>query len=223
MKKTLLAIVAAFMVAGVASAQKLMTIALNNGETITVNTSKVKDITFKEIPPFYVGTWKVKSFFFTKETLDEAWFGMIPSWEGYPEYYPGDTFEFTADGKLKTNLGSTLANYFYEESNYVVDTTLPKVELHINNSMTNIVVPTILSLDNVNRFFSDKEESEDKQAYLGVAPNEEDDSLLDIFILDYYSKSFGYPDLDKWFVYNNEKPLATTSNLFVHFTLERVK
>ncbi|MBO4664541.1 MAG: hypothetical protein J5663_09040 [Bacteroidaceae bacterium] len=220
MKKILLAIVAAFMVAGVASAQKLMTIALNNGDTITVKTSKIKDITFQEIPPFYVGTWKVKSIVDNKTTY---WEYVDINWDGFPEYYPGDTFEFTTDGKLKTNLGSTLANYFYEESNYVVDTTLPDDKKTLHITYTSSTVPTVLSLDNVNRNFSDKDKSEDKQAFLGVLPNEDDDELLNIYIMDYKSTTFGNPLFYTYACYYDTKPMATQSGMPIVVTLERVK
>ena len=217
MKKTLLAIVAAFMVASAASAQKLMTIALNNGETITVKTSKVKDITFQEIPPFYVGTWKVKEIIETKH----IWCDYITNWEGYPEFYPDDTFEFTKDGKLKTNLGSTLANYFYEGSNYVEDKTLSGLDLgSVVSGET--YHPTVLSLDNVNRNFSDKDESEDKQAFIGVELVNEDESTMNLFIIDYTSTSFA-TEFSDYGMYSSTKPVATMGGVYVQVTLERVK
>lgn len=222
MKKILLVAVACVL-SSAAFAQKVMTIEKNDGSKVEINTADVKEITFAEAQndAFYEGTWKVKSFEYTPATIQsDAWYDMITNWTGFPEKNDADRITFTADGKIKTDLSSTLKNYFKAESNFKV--TNMEVAIHMGNSIANVVKPTILELDNVNRYFSATETSEDKVAYLGVMPNADDEELLDVFIIDYESRSFAYPDFEEWMMYGETKPTATSGGMYILFTMEKV-
>lgn len=222
MKKILLVAVACVL-SSAAFAQKVMTIEKNDGTKVEISTADVKEITFAEAQAaaFYEGTWKVKSFEQTAATMQtNMWYDMITNWTGFPEKNDADRITFTADGKIKTNLSSTLKNYFKAESNFKV--TDKEVAIHVGNSIANVVKPTVLELDNVNRYFSATEISEDKVAYLGVAPNADNEELLDVFIIDYNSRSFAYPDFDEWMMYDVTKPTATGSGMYILFTMEKV-
>lgn len=221
MKKILLVAVACIL-SSAAFAQKVMTIEKTDGTKVEISTADVKEITFADAQtaPFFEGTWKIKSFEQTAATMQsDCWWDMITNWTGFPEKNEADRITFTADGKIQTNLSSTLKNYFQAESNYKV--TNMAVDIHLGLSIANVANPTILELDNVNRYFSDKETSEDKVAYLGVMPNADDDELLDVFIIDYDTHSFAYPDFEEWMMYNEAKPTATGSGMYILFTMER--
>lgn len=221
MKKILLVAVACIL-SSAAFAQKVMTIEKNDGSKIEISTADVKEITFadEQSAPFYEGTWKIKSFEQTPATMQsDCWWDMITNWTGFPEKNDADRITFTADGKIQTNLSSTLKNYFQAESNFKV--TNMEVTIHLANSIANVAQPTVLELDNVNRYFSATEASEDKVAYIGVMPNADDEDLLDVFIIDYDSHTFAYPDFNDWMMYNEAKPTATSSGMYILFTMER--
>lgn len=42
-----------------------------------------------------------------------------------------------------------------------------------------------------------------------------------MYIIDYNSHSFAYPDFDEWAMYNDSKPTATMSGVYVKLTLQR--
>ena len=82
----------------------------------------------------------------------------------------------------------------------------------------------LLLLNNVNRFFSPAEKSEDKEAYLGVR-NIVDEStgevLLDVYIIDHNSKSFLQSVSD--YAYMPYKPTADNIYSYINFTLKKKK
>lgn len=114
---------------------------------------------------------------------------------------------------MTTSLQSTLTNYFKPTSNLVAQADyvlrgLPPRTL------------TMVQLDNVNRFFSATEQSEDKVALVGFAVNEDDERLLDMYIIDHHSHGFAYPDWEEGY-YRTTKPTAVLSGMYVLLTLER--
>ena len=81
----------------------------------------------------------------------------------------------------------------------------------------------LLKLDNVNRYFSATQQSEDKVAYIGVRniKNENGETLLDVYIIDYNSKSFAYPAFEEYGMYDTNKPNATLGGMQINFTLKK--
>lgn len=216
MKKFLLVAVACIL-SSTAFAQKVMTIQKNDGSVIVVNTNEVKEITFAESKstPMYVGEWKVKSFEYTPDGIADYWGGMISSFGGWPTFNAEDRITITED-KMITDLKSELKNYFQPESN------LKLIDEYVLPGMVKRSL-TMVELDNVNRYFSATETSEDKVAQLGFFPNEDDDDCIDVYIIDYNSKSFACPDFEEWSMYSETKPTATMYGVHIKFTMERVK
>ena len=66
-----------------------------------------------------------------------------------------------------------------------------------------------------------RQTSEDKVALVGFSVNPDDEELLDMYIIDHHSHTFGYPDFDEWTMYGDSKPEATMSGVYVKLTLQR--
>ena len=128
-----------------------------------------------------------------------------------PAYNAKDRLIFTEEG-LTTSLESTLKNFFRENSGISKGE-----EIIVREGMGTKVPLQLILLDNVNRYFSATEQSEDTEAYIGINFKDEDSNKMKIYFVDYNSKSFL---VDKIY-YDETKPTATYSP-FISFTFERV-
>lgn len=187
--------------------------------TITIVGSYASDL---------LGTWTMKEMTTDKAYFEGTWSGMLTEEQlaGLPEYNKDDTFTFSGDGsgdgyKLTTSLKSTLKNYFNESSDFTIDK-----EATYKYGMGDKRTMQLLKLNNVNRYFSATETSTDKEAYIGVrnvTDEETGETLLEVYIIDYNSKSFFYPDFDEWYMYSDEKPTATMSGVSLFFKLKKAE
>ena len=82
----------------------------------------------------------------------------------------------------------------------------------------------MLRLENVNRYFSASQVSEDKVAYVGVRNIKDDngETRLDLFILDYDPKDF-FSSLVEWGCFEPTKPTATMSSMQFELSLKKKK
>ena len=128
-----------------------------------------------------------------------------------PAYNAKDRLVFTEEG-LTTSLESTLKNFFRENSGISKGE-----EIIVREGMGTKVPLQLILLDNVNRYFSATEQSEDTEAYIGLNFKDGDSNKMKIYFVDYNSKSFL---VDKIY-YDETKPTATYSP-FISFTFERV-
>lgn len=128
-----------------------------------------------------------------------------------PAYNAKDRLIFTEEG-LTTSLESNLKNFFRENSGISNGG-----ELTVREGMGTKVPLQLILLDNANRYFSAAEQSEDTEAYIGVRFKDGDADKMQIYFIDYNSKSFL---VDKIY-YDEQKPTATYSP-FISFTFERV-
>ena len=128
-----------------------------------------------------------------------------------PAYNAKDRLVFTEEG-LTTSLESTLRNFFWENSGISKGE-----EISVREGMGTKVPLQLILLDNVNRYFSATEQSEDTEAYIGINFKDGDSNKMKIYFVDYNSKSFL---VDKIY-YDETKPTATYSP-FISFTFERV-
>ena len=128
-----------------------------------------------------------------------------------PAYNAKDRLVFTEEG-LTTSLESTLKNFFRENSGISKGE-----EIIVREGMGTKVPLQFILLDNVNRYFSATEQSEDTEAYIGINFKDGDSNKMKIYFVDYNSKSFL---VDKIY-YDETKPTATYSP-FISFTFERV-
>ncbi len=175
-----------------------------------------------------LGTWTMKEMTTDKTYFNDTWSGMLTEEQlaGLPEYNKEDTFTFSGDGsgdgyKLTTSLKSTLKNYFNESSDFTIDK-----EATYKYGWLDKRTMQLLKLNNVNRYFSATETSTDKEAYIGVrnvTDEETGETLLEIYVIDYNSKSFFYPVFDEWYMYNDEKPTATMSGVSLYFKLKKAE
>ena len=77
----------------------------------------------------------------------------------------------------------------------------------------------LVELDNVNRYFSSSDVSEDKVAYVGVnfiTDEETGEELLDFYVLDFVSHSF-FPEMEEFGMYVDEKPTSPWTYLEMTF------
>ena len=128
-----------------------------------------------------------------------------------PAYNAKDRLVFTEEG-LTTSLESTLKNFFRENSGISKGE-----EIIVREGMGTKVPLQLILLDNVNRYFSATEQSEDTEAYIGINFKDGDSNKMKIYFVDYNSKSFL---VDKIY-YDETNPTATYSP-FISFTFERV-
>ena len=128
-----------------------------------------------------------------------------------PAYNAKDRLVFTEEG-LTTSLESTLRNFFRENSGISKGE-----EIIVREGMGTKVPLQLILLDNVNRYFSATEQSEDTEAYIGINFKDGDSNKMKIYFVDYNSKSFL---VDK--IYYEETKPTTTYSPFISFTFERV-
>ena len=163
------------------------------------------------------GTWQMNELIDTKEAYQQAWGFTDKDVEGYPTFNAEDEFTFSADGTLTTSLKSEFKNYFQAKSNFVMDKELQTRFSFLGGKIT----LQMIRLDNVNRDFSANSKSADKEALLGLRniKNDKGETLLDVYIIDYKSTSFGLPSAD--YMYGTEKPVANTGGVAINFTLKK--
>lgn len=72
-------------------------------------------------------------------------------------------------------------------------------------------------IGNTNRYFSKTEKSEDQESYIGIRllPGEEDEQLMDLYVIDHTSRSF-MPELEAGGKYATEKPVAASPGLYLN-------
>lgn len=173
------------------------------------------------------GTWVMNSLVTTKENFINAWGCTEKDAEGWPTLNAEDTFTFSGDGtgtgyKLTTSLKSELKNYFQPSSDFSID---KEKQFRFGMSASERPVLQMLLLKNVNRYFSATQTSEDKEALIAVRNIEDEngETLLDVYIIDYNSKSFAYPMFDDYGMYEVAKPTAAMSGMQINFTLKKKK
>ena len=140
----------------------------------------------------------------------------------YPEFNSADKIRFDVDnGKFYPSFQSKFKRYFIGEAN------MQSANRDYVITLSNDVIPEnqsvlLVSLDNVNRYFSETEFSEDKQGYIGVTfiEGDNEEELLDFYVIDYTSHSFAQSYLD---IYDKEKPVATGCGHYIRMTFKRAE
>lgn len=127
-----------------------------------------------------------------------------------PAYHAKDRLTFTKEG-LTTSLESTLKNFFRESSGI---SNGGEFALY---SMSGKIPVQLVLLDNVNRYFSATEQSEDTEAYVGVRFKDGDADKMEMYFIDFDSKSF----LADKLYYEENKPTVPYYP-YIFFTFERV-
>ena len=189
----------------------------------------------------FAGKWVINEYVTTKEYFESTqgwcqWFGWneAEQYAQLPVFNAEDAFEITiADattGKLIPDFKSNLKNYFIGETNITKDEPFDVI------LSTTIVPPPmvgarLVKCDNINRFFSATEMSEDKEGLVALRifyDDELGEELLDVYIVDHTSHSFltGIltidDDYDYGLSYEDTKPTAPLAGWFINATFKRV-
>lgn len=161
-----------------------------------------------------IGDWVMNELVTDKKNMDANWGGSatFTTESGFPEFNAEDKLSIGDDG-LTTDFKSTFKNYFGEQSEITIGE-----EMELRKGLFEKITLQLLELTNINRYFSPSETSEDDTALIGVQVTEE--GLLDVYILDYYSKSFA-PEFINFGMYGEVKPVATMSGVFLNFTMKK--
>lgn len=164
------------------------------------------------------GTWRVKTFETDRTYMEAQWGDLVTGYDLLPVLNTADTFTFD-DAGLTTSLQSSLKDFFRPTSNIAKGP-----EKNITVAMGDKRTLQLIELDNTNRYFSPTQESEDKVSYIGVRTVTDESTkaeTLELFLVDYESKSF-FSELGDFEMYDQVKPVATKTGLFLLYTLERV-
>lgn len=157
-----------------------------------------------------MGEWTVYKVVNDKDYWKSTWFLEEKDLKNIPELNVNDTYTFTSDNGglvMTTNLQSGYKNYFRDKSAFTIDkevTFRPGGNYGIDK-----VTLQMLKLENVNRYFSASQVSDDKVAYVGVRNIKDDngETMLDLFIIDYEPKDF-LSTLADYGYFDNKKPTA---------------
>ena len=162
------------------------------------------------------GTWQADSLVTDSLYMDNYWKGQYTGMDLFPEYDARDKFTFSLQNTSMTpSLKSGFERYFTGESSLRKGghTTIDLGEGNSAELQT-------FWLDNTNRYFSTEEKSEDKESLIGVRFFPDNTDSLDLYIIDYTSRSF-MPELETEGKYAPEKPAAASPGLFLNLTLKR--
>lgn len=171
------------------------------------------------------GTWKINELVTTKEGIIAEWYCDESSLEGYPVFNSEDSFTIdTETGTLVPDFKSEFKNYFIGESGFSVGEELPDLKLYNNLKALNL---QMFNLDNVNRDFSAATQSDDRTAIAGIRMITDDsgNELLDLYIIDYQSTAFMVEEWNdpSWSMYNDDKPKATMSGMYINATFKKAE
>lgn len=172
-----------------------------------------------------MGEWTVYKVVNDKDYWNNWWSVSGDEVKNIPEFNANDTYTFSSDNDgltLTTNLQSGYKNYFRDKSAFAIDKELvfrPGGDYGLSK-----VTLQLLKLENVNRYFSATNVSEDKVAYVGVRNITDDngETMLDVFIIDYEPKDF-LATLVELGCYDTTKPTATMSSMQFEIILKKKK
>ena len=157
-----------------------------------------------------MGEWTVYKVVNDKDYWKKTWFLEEKDLKNIPELNVNDTYTFSSDNEgltLTTSLQSGYKNYFRDKSAFTIDKEVT-FRPGGNYGMDKVTLQ-MLKLENVNRYFSASQVSDDKVAYVGVRNIKDDngETMLDLFIIDYEPKDFLFTLAD-YDYFDNKKPTA---------------
>ena len=176
-----------------------------------------------------LGTWVMNKLVTDKAEMDATWGGMATYENGYPEFNAEDELTIVGDpeqgeliaGTLKPAFKSTFKNFFIGEATYENAGSYAGIRVGLQP-----IQLSILKVTGVNRYFSADEQSENKVAYIGVrniVDEETNETLLDVYLLDYESHSFATELLDfgMYASYDDTPYVATMTGMYINFTMKK--
>lgn len=153
-----------------------------NAIRFTVN---INGTTFSKLD----GKWVINELVTDKDYMKETWW-ITDDTEiaKFPEFNANDFMEFDlSNNTFKPHFESSFKNYFIGNSEIAKD------RIVILRDMSNKLDVNLFSFNNINRYFSDTQESDNKTALVGIRFSEDEDTqdeLLNLYIVDYEPKDF---------------------------------
>lgn len=166
------------------------------------------------------GKWRIDSLVTDSTFMAKYWDNRYSGLEFIPKLNKFDVMEFDlAECLFKPSLYSDFKNYFLDDSYF---RTGPVVNITDCNG-ADAEVQSFL-IDETNRYFSEDEESDDSESYIGIRLLEGAAGVsdtLDLYIFDHTSRSF-MPELESEGRYAPEKPVAALPGLYLNarFTID---
>lgn len=166
------------------------------------------------------GTWTMNEIVTDAQYfIDSYGSWMTITTEGFPELNAADKVTIdTEGGKFIADFQSAFSNYFLGESSM---TSAGEFLLRTGMFGEGITLQ-LLQLDNINRYFTAGNLSENDEALVGVqiTYDENGTELLDMYIIDYNPQSF-LKELNEWF--DPEPPVAAFSGYYINMTFKRAE
>ena len=150
------------------------------------------------------GEWVINEQITTRESFEEIYGAAgVSGFDLFPVSNENDKISFDLEsGTFTPAFESSFKDYFIGVSN------IQQGDYYDYHGQFDPAL-LLVELDNVNRWFSPTEQSEDKVGYLGiqfVTDDETGEELLDFYVLDYESHTFCPEFLE--YMYDPEKPTA---------------
>lgn len=162
------------------------------------------------------GTWTADSLVTDSLYMDRYWQDACTGLDLLPEYNSSDKMTFDmASSQLSPSFRSTFRHYFCGTSGIRKGKSIS-----IDSGDGTPVQMQTFWLDNTNRYFSAEQASEDKESLIGLRFFPESTDSLDLYVIDYVSKSF-MPELEATGQYAPEKPAAASPGLYLNLIFNR--
>ena len=198
---------------------------IKEGENLYLGTNARIEIIFAGSPWEAInGEWVMNELVTDLEYFngeDGVYSGWGFTFDGFPEFNAEDRISFdTENGTYKPSFKSTFSNYFKGEGNisdngdYFIRTGSGGAGFSVQ----------LIQMDNINRYFSSTDISEDNVALIGIRFITDDtgEELMDMYIIDHTSHSF-MPELEEYMMYGTEKPVASDSGCYLNMTFKRAE
>ena len=162
------------------------------------------------------GKWVIDTLVTDAAYMEKYWNGVCTGFDKLPVFNSKDNVSIDiAEMKMTSSFISAFDDYFSIISHIRKG---PGLTLDLGDG-TSADLQTFM-FDNINRYFSPYEKSEDEEAYIGFRFLSESADSLDMYIIDYESRSF-MPELESLGKYAPEKPVAAAPGLFLNLTFKK--
>ena len=162
------------------------------------------------------GKWVIDTLVTDAAYMEKYWNEVCTGFDKLPVFNSNDNVSIDiAEMEMTSSFISAFDDYFSIISHIRKG---PGLTLDLGDG-TSADLQTFM-FDNINRYFSPYEKSEDEEAYIGFRFLSESADSLDMYIIDYESRSF-MPELESLGKYAPEKPVAAAPGLFLNLTFKK--
>ncbi len=164
-------------------------------------------------------TWVTDSLITDSLYMADYWKDECTGYDLLPEFDEDDSFDINLDDLSFSPDFNSAFKYFFAKKSSIRKGRL----IDITQTDGQPAKIQTFILDNTNRYFSKEESSEDKESFIGLRliPGEgEEDTLLDLYVIDHTSRSF-MPELEAGGKYATEKPVAASPGLYLNLILKK--